>query len=315
MNIEEKIKENIPLAPYSTFKIGGPARYFIETKDKDETREIFKWVAKKHIRVFMLGGGSNLIINDDGVDGLVVKLINNDIAIKGERLECGAGAILAKSARLAVGSNLSGLEWAIGIPGATVGGAVLGNAGAYGYFMSDIVETVEAYNYKKRKFEIFSKNFCDFSYRSSIFKDARNYLIFKVVLKLENGNKKKINSNMEGVLKNRINIQPKLPNAGCVFKNLQFSDILKNNEWLSSKAEEDKVVKSGQVGVGWLIDLAGLKGKTIGGAKISLEHANFIVNTGNASSEDVIMLISFIKQQIRDKFKIQLYEEVQYFGY
>ena len=315
MNIEEKIQENIPLAEFSTFKIGGSAKYFIETKDKNEIGEAFRWASKKDVRVFIMGGGSNLVINDDGVKGLVLKLANNETQVKGERLECGAGAGLAKAASLSIRNNLSGLEWAVGIPGATVGGSVLGNAGAFGCTTSDVVETVEVYNYKKRSFEIFSKNFCKFSYRNSIFKDSRNYLIYKVVFKLSAGIAKKINSDMERVLKSRLSVQPKLPNAGCIFKNLQFSEILNNNEWLAGKIEDEGVVKSDKLGAGWLIEQAGLKGKTIGGAKISLEHANFIVNTGNASSEDVIMLISFVKQQIRDKFKIQLYEEVQYFGY
>lgn len=315
MKIEEKIQKNIPLAPFSTFKIGGPAKYFIEIKDKEEIKETFKWAQKEQVRIFILGGGSNLIINDDGVDGLVIKLKNDEIAVKGERIECGGAAVLAKVARLAAGNNLSGLEWAIGIPSATIGGSILGNAGAFGQCMADTVETVEVYDFKKTNFGILSKNFCKFSYRSSLFKESRSHLIFKAILKLNSEKPEKINEQMEKVLKNRINIQPKLPNAGCVFKNLTIDEIMKNNEWLANKAKESGAVKAEKVGAGWLIDMADLKGKTIGGAKVSLEHANFVVNTGQASSEDIIMLISFIKQQIRNKFKIQLYEEVQYFGF
>ena len=109
--------------------------------------------------------------------------------------------------------------------------------------------------------------------------------------------------------------QPKLPSAGSVFKNLEIANLRQDNASLANMAEQEKKVKNGMIGAGWLIELAGLKGKTINGAKVSLEHANFIVNTGKATSDDVVMLISYIKQQVRNKFKTQLQEEVQYLGF
>lgn len=315
MSIEEKIKENVPLAPFSTFQVGGPAKYFLEIKTKEELKEAIEWAEKKQIRIFILGGGSNLVINDLGVDGLVIKLINDEISIRGDRLDCGAGASLARVVRISVSQGLSGVEWAGGIPGATIGGTVLGNGGAYGNSISEVIETVEVYNRKKKTFEIFSKNFCNFDYKNSLFKEVRDYIIFQAVLKLVKLDSAVVNSKVEELLKMRVKHQPKLPNAGCVFKNFLFEEIENSNAWLAEKAIKDKMVKGGKVGAGWLVDLLELKGKTIGGAKVSLEHANFIVNTGKATSEDIIMLISYIKQQVRDRYQIQMYEELQYFGY
>jgi len=327
--IQSKIKQNIPLAPLTTFKIGGPAKFFIEVKTKDELLEALAWAKKNKQPFFILAGGSNVLINDKGVDGLVIKVCNKNITVRGERIECGAGVNLIKAVRLAVSNNLTGIEWAIGIPG-TVGGAIRGNAGAYGHCMQELVETVEVFNPAKagkKKFMQFSNKDCQFAYKESVFKftplDRKNYLtgqdsnllIWQIILKLKKGNASNINELINKYLKHRDQTQPKLPSAGCVFKNVEFANLRECNANLANEAEEAGIVKGGKVGAGWLIDKLDLKGKTIGGAKISLEHANFIVNTGKATAEDVIMLISFIKQQVRDKFGVQLQEEVQYLGF
>lgn len=311
----DKIEKNINLAKFTTFKIGGGAKFFIEVKTKEELLTTFVWVKKNKEKIFILGGGSNVLINDKGLDGLVIKMINDNISLHGERLECGAGASLARAVRLAMSNNLSGLEWAIGIPGATIGGAIIGNAGAFGTSMSGIVETVEVFNIKKKKFELFSKKDCEFDYRESIFKKDNNYLIWNVVLKMRKGNKRQIDESINRNLEFRNAKQPKLPSAGSIFKNLTIDYLRECNKNLADKALEDRIVKNNMLGAGWLINLAGLRGKTIGGAKVSLEHANFIINTSKATSGDVVMLISYIKQQVRNRFKVQLQEEVQYLGF
>lgn len=315
MPIEAKIKQNISLALFTTFKIGGPAKFFIEIKLKEELVEAYKWAKNNKEKIFILAGGSNLLINDKGVDGLVIKINNDDIAVHGERLNCGAGASLARAISIAISSNLSGLEWAAGIPGATVGGAVLGNAGAFGFSSSETVETVEIFNIKKNKFELFSNKECRFNYRQSIFKEKKNYLIWNIILRLRKERVGEVEKKVNEILKFRNKMQPKLPSAGSVFKNLSIASLRNFNGNLADMAESENIVKGGKVGAGWLIDLSGLKGKTIGGAKISLEHANFIINTGKATASDVVMLISYIKQQIRNKFKVQLIEEIQYLGF
>ncbi|MFH1428080.1 MAG: UDP-N-acetylmuramate dehydrogenase [Patescibacteria group bacterium] len=315
MSIELKIKQNISLAPLTTFKIGGPAKFFIEVKTKEDLVSAFEWAKNEKQKVYIIGGASNILINDQGVNGLVIKFTNENITVRSERLDCGAGASLARALRQTVNNNLSGLEWSVGIPSATIGGSVRGNAGAFGTSISESVETVEVYNIKKKKFEIFSKKDCHFSYRESIFKTSDNYLIWNVILKLIRKEAREINKLVGQALKFRSRKQPKLPSAGSVFKNIKIENLRIDNPNLANLAENENRVKNGMVGVGWIIELAGLAGKTIGGAKVSLEHANFIINTSKASSEDVVILISYIKQQVRNRFKIQLSEEVQCLGF
>ncbi len=255
------------------------------------------------------------MINGKGVSGLVIKLANDEIILKGNRMECGAGALLSKIAGLAGSQNLTGMEWSIGIPRATLGGAIRGNAEAFNVAMSDAVETVEAFNTLKSKFQILSKGDCQFSYRSSLFKEKKEYIIWSAVLKLKKGDKEEIKNLINQSINFRNQNYPKLPSAGSVFKNVPVKLIERNNPRLLEEIRKRGITRLDNVGAGMLIDMLCLKGKTIGGAKISLEHANHIVNTGKATAEDVIMLISYIKQQVRDKFDIQLYEEIQYLGF
>lgn len=314
MIIEQKIKKNIPLAPLTTFKIGGPAKFFIEVKTKEEFIEALDWAEEEKQDVFVLAGGSNILVNDKGVDGLVIKMANNNIKVMGERIECGAGANFSNIVLLATKENLSGLEWAVGLPG-TIGGAIRGNAGCYGGEMSEAIETVEVLDARKNEFMNLSRRDCMFNYRASIFKADSSLLIWQVTLRLKKGRADDIKKQVNKNVKARANANPRLPSAGSVFKNIDYKIIDENNIPLAEKAKEEGVVKNNMVGAGWLISMLGLKGKTMGGAKVSLEHANFIVNTGKGTAEDVIMLISYIKQQVRDRFKIQLQEEIQYLGF
>jgi len=315
MEIAKKIKENIPLAPLTTYRIGGPAKFFIIIKDREELMEALKWAKKKKIKTYILGGGSNVIIPDAGIEGLVMFMKNDIVAVKGERMECGAGTTLARVCSLAVSNNLSGLEWSSGIPRATIGGATRGNAEAFGQSMSSIIETVEVYNIKRNRFDILSSRMCKFSYRESIFKEDSNYLIWSVILKLETRLGPEIQAFVEKSINFRNKRYPNLPSAGSVFKNLDPEYVKKNNKILFERELKNKIGREGKVSAGLIIDMAGLKGKAIGGIKISLEHANHIVNTGKGTAEEVIILISHIKQQVRTKFGLQLQEEIEYFGF
>ncbi len=316
MNIEEKIQKNISLSTKTSFRIGGPAKYYIEIKEKEDLVESINWARKENIKILYWGGGTNVLVSDAGFDGLIIKFSNDHILPKGERLECGAGASLMRTSRVAAAEKLTGFEWGIGIPG-TIGGAIKGNAGAYGAYIGDYVETLEVYDLDKNRFFVLSKNDCKFSYKNSIFCEKRNYLIWSATFKLQKGNADEIASVNEEYMKYRKGTQPNLPSAGCIFKNVPFNLVEENNPELAQRIRKEKqsFVERGMVPVAWLIEDLGLKGKLIGGAKISLEHANFIVNTGHASAEDVIMMISYVKQQVRDKLKIQLLEEVQYVGF
>jgi len=246
---------------------------------------------------------------------LVIKIINKSIKVMSERIECGAGAELARLVITATSNGLSGLEWAAGIPGASIGGSIRGNAGAFGLYMSDVVETVIIYDKKHKRFDTLSKNLCKFGYRESVFKKNPDLVIWSVVLKLEKADQNAISNKVNENIRYRKDRQPKLPSAGSVFKNLEFEDLKKANLFVAEQAEKQGVVKNGKVGAGWLIDQLGFKGEKVGGAKVSLEHANFIVNTDKAKAIDVIKLIGMIKSAARTRFGIRLEEEIQYFGF
>jgi UDP-N-acetylmuramate dehydrogenase len=314
MSIESKIEKERDLAACTTFRIGGQAAYYFTASDKDEFRDAIHWANKKTLPVFVVGGGSNLLVSDQGYPGLVIKIANSNLAAKGSRLECGAGTPLGRAVTASIQAELTGLEWAAGIPG-TVAGAVRGNAGAYGSEMREVVENVEVYSREKARFSLYSNRDCRFDYRRSLFQSDQDKIIWQVILKLTPGNSGEINSLVQSHLASRQKGQPNFPSAGCVFRNLFLEDLKQANPELARTAEEAGVVKGGKVGAGWLIDRAGLKGKKIGDAKVSLEHGNFIVNTGKATAEEVVMLISLIKQQIRDNFNIQLMEEIEYVGF
>ncbi|HAM89007.1 MAG: UDP-N-acetylenolpyruvoylglucosamine reductase [Candidatus Falkowbacteria bacterium GW2011_GWC2_38_22] len=314
-NITDKIQANHPLASLTTFKIGGSAEYFFELTNKEDVSEIFAWAKDKKLNITILGGGSNVLINDQGVKGLVVLMKNEKIKVSGKRLEVEAGVTLNNALSLALSNNLSGLEWSKGIPRATIGGAIRGNAEAFVNSMSDIVETVLVYDRSKNIFENYSNKMCDFSYRQSIFKKNLDLLIWSAVFKMTEKEKKEIEEKAINSLNFRIEKYPQLPSAGSVFMNLDPKIVEKSNKKLYDEILCHKIGRLGTISVGLVIDMLGLKGKTIGGAKISLEHANFIVNTGNATADDVAQLISLIKTTARDKFGIALHEEIQYIGF
>ncbi|MCK4744760.1 UDP-N-acetylmuramate dehydrogenase [Candidatus Parcubacteria bacterium] len=311
----EKLKRDEILAPYTTFKIGGPARYFYEANSEQDIINAVKIVKKLNITYYILGGGSNILISDSGFNGLIIKIGNNWIAIKDNKIKCGAGASLVKAARLSIANNLSGLEWSIGIQGATIGGAVKVNAEAFNSPMSNIVEIVSALNIKKNKFEIFDNKDCKFNYRQSIFKDNNNYIIWETELKLTKASSNKIKKLIKESINHRNKKYPKFPSAGSIFKNIPYEFFKKNSKELADKLLNAGIARLGNIGAGLIIEKARLKGKAIGGAKISLEHGNFIVNTGNATAENVIMLISIIKQKVRANYGIQLEEEIELVGF
>ncbi|MFA6393279.1 MAG: UDP-N-acetylmuramate dehydrogenase [Patescibacteria group bacterium] len=314
-NKSVNIRSNIPLAPYTTFKIGGPAKFFCEVKTKAELKKAIAFARKNKEKIFIIGGGSNLLVNDAGVNGLIIKFSNNSVKIVKNILTAGAGASLADALKAATLKGLSGLEWTSGIPRATIGGGVRGNAGAFGASMGDCVSEIQVYDLKKNKFMKFTRAECCFKYRESIFKEEEKYLIWEVKLELKKDDPKKIKNQIMENLKLRKNT-PAIPSAGSAFKNILLEEIEKANPELAKRLNRMEAVKFGKVGAGLIIDkILDLKGKTIGGAKISEEHGNFIVNTGKATAEDIITLISFIKQQCRDKLGLELREEIQYLGF
>lgn len=308
-----EVLENEPLAKHCTFKIGGPAKYFFIAKSAEEVKRAAEVATELGLKLFLFGGGSNVLFSDDGFDGLVVKIQNTNYKIQDTKIEADAGVKLAEIVKAAAENGLSGLEWAAGIPG-TVGGAVRGNAGAYGKATGDAVEEVEVLN-EKWQVRKYKKEECEFGYRESIFKKDGG-IVLKVILKLAPGDKEKIKEEMERILKARDLKIPQDSSAGSFFKNIEVTDEIV--EIIKEHAHEDvpeDFIKKGKIPAAWLIERADLKGKQIGGAKISEKHANFIVNAGGATAADVIALASLVKMKVRDEVGIQLQEEVEYAGF
>ncbi len=310
-----KIKKDIALAPFTTFKIGGDAKYFVEASNEQEILEALKWANSRNLPIFILGGGSNLLVDDKGFGGLVIKIKTqpfivekniikeeNDIAYLKVSCFTALSDLVIKTTQ----EGLVGLEWAVGIPG-TVGGAIFGNAGAYGNELADIIVSVNSL--KPDNFEIIerSKSECCFDYRDSLFK-RNGEIILSAIIHCKRGKKELLMQRMKEIIFARNKREPKLPSAGCVFKNLIMAE---QTEEFKKIIPQD-LIKGGKLGVGYLIEQCGLKGEKIGGAMVSNEHANFIVNCGGAKSEDVKKLIEKIKNKVREKYKIELQEEIRY---
>ena len=320
----ENIRENVPLAPFTTYKLGGPARYFFVAQTENEVKLAAEAAKEGNLPIFVLGGGSNILISDNGFEGLAVKMENRELKIDGNKIKAGAGVMLGQIVSLALQNGLSGLEWAAGIPG-TIGGAVRGNAGAFGKSTGDTVAKIRALNITGGQAEIIelTKEQCEFDYRESIFKKNNSLIVLEAELNLEIKDKAEVQKQMAENIQSRANSHPKFPSAGCSFKNIIVTDEIKEKIKAINPEGEQKI-KGGpsqgggasKIGAGWFIDQAGLKGYKIGGAQVSAEHANFVVKVDdNARAEDIVMLISYVKQQVRDKFGIQLQEEVQYVGF
>ncbi len=306
------MKKNVELSDYSSFKIGGRARYLIKIGDKKELEKAIEKALKEKIPFFVLGGGSNTLISDKDFDGLVIVFKNEkpDISIKEKGIiEVEASALLSFLVNRL--DNFTGLEWAVGIPG-TLGGAINGNAGAFGHSISDCIEKVEVLDVSKGKIEKrkLEKKDCQFGYRTSIFKNNPQLIILSAELKLKKDEKEKIKERIKEN-KEKRKVHPQGFSLGSIFKNYYGEldkTIIKKYPQLKQFQE-----KNGFISAGLLIEEAGLKGIRIGDAEISSEHANFIINLGKAKSENVLKLISLIKKEVKKKFLIDLEEEIQIF--
>jgi len=307
-----EIRKNVSLKAYSTFKIGGRAKYFTVVKNTEEISKAISLAKEKKIPFFILGGGSNVLFSDNGFEGLVIKIQNSNLKIQNEnsklKIICGAGFPLMKLVFKSSEIGATGLENLAGIPG-TLGGAIWGNAGAFGREIGDLVEKVKILEVGSSKIKIkeLKNKDCEFGYRDSIFKKKKNCIILEATLRLKKGNKKEIEEKIKEILKLRKEKQPlEFPSAGSVFKNIPAKNLPKKIK----EKFKDKI-KNGFLSAGILIDMAGLKGYRIGGAKISQKHANFIVNLGKAKAKEVLELIKLIKREVKRKFGVKLKEEIQ----
>src|SRR3989344_54011 len=262
------ISENIVLAPFTTFKIGGQAKFFIKTASLDDLFEAILWAKNKGEKIFVLGGGSNLLISDSGFDGLVIQIPfngwrgaeNSGFEISDSVIYADAGVALSKILSAAVQAGLSGFEWAVGIPG-TIGGAARGNSGAFGKGTGDFIETVEVFNAQTMKKKEYKKEDCLFGYRESVFKKNKNLIILKTIFKLEPKEKEKIQSLVkENLLSRAKNNSAYLgKSAGCFFKNIPWDKEGVNKEKLLADFPELALqAEKPKLATGFLIDFLGL---------------------------------------------------------
>lgn len=283
------IKENnYNLKPLTYVKIGGVAKTAFFPTDKEGVSDVFKLVKKERSKFFILGGASNVVIRDGFIDYDVI--ISNRLVsffVDKNILFCESGLSTERACEIALDNGLSGLEFLYGLPG-SIGGAVFMNARSYGFSISDVVKSVEVYDYEKDVFLTLSKEDCDFDYKRSIFQ-KKPYFIYRVALNLKPKNYEDIKTKMFSFKEDRNKKgQYIFPSAGCAFK---------NNYSLGTPS-------------GKLIDELGLKGISFGGIKVYEKHANFLVNIGNASFDDYKKAVDYIKSLIKEKKGVELECEV-----
>lgn len=285
LQIEIKSKE--PMKKHTSFGIGGPAELFVNPMTEEALVFAVSKARELHLPYFILGNGSNLLVRDEGIFGIVIctRLALDYVETEGEGIEAGAGAVLSKVAAAALQNSLTGLEFASGIPG-SLGGAVYMNAGAYGGQMADVVTETRYLDGENRICKAVLKDH-QFGYRESVFTLHPNRIILSSKLKLAPGDKAEIKRRMDDFAQRRKDKQPlNLPSAGSAFKRPEGCFA------------------------GQLIEQAGLKGFSVGGAQVSEKHAGFIVNKGGATCSDVITLIEEIKRRVKENSGVLLEPEI-----
>lgn len=281
------VLKNEMMKKHTSFKIGGPADVLVLPNDIDEIQFAVNYCKENNIKYHVFGNGSNLLISDKGIRGVVIKIADNfnNVIVNETKVKAQSGVLLSRLSKVIMNQNLEGFEFASGIPG-TLGGAVAMNAGAYGGEMKDVVTAVSALdNVGDVKF--FEKEELNFGYRKSIFGE-KGYIVLEVEMELNKGNFEKIKSITDDLTKKRTTKQPlHMPSAGSTFKR-----------------------PTGHY-AGKLIEDSGLKGVRVGDAQVSDLHCGFIVNLGNATFEDVYNLIKLVQKVVRDKFDVELQTEVK----
>ena len=280
-----------PMSRHTSFQIGGPAEIFVQPATGDEVRQAICLAKEEQIPFFVVGNGSNLLVSDDGFRGMIVQIGRNlqEISVEDNVIYAQAGALLSRVARTALEHGLTGMEFAAGIPG-SLGGAVAMNAGAYGGEMKDILTDAEVLT-PDGEIKILSLEELDLSYRHSCIFDE-DYIVLSVHLQLEQGDKTVIRNRMDELARARREKQPlEYPSAGSTFK------------------------RPAGYFAGALIQDAGLKGYTVGGAQVSEKHSGFVVNRGGATAEEVLFLIKQVQKKVKSRFGVTMEPEVRMVGF
>lgn len=286
----DNVRLHEPMKKHTTFRIGGPADYYLCPHSTEELQKILQICRENKLEFFILGNGSNLLVSDKGYRGVVIQLWKNfsDIETEDNTITIKAGALLSKVAAEALEESLTGMEFASGIPG-TMGGAVMMNAGAYGGEMKDIIREVTVLT-REGELLTLSKEEMNFGYRTSVVKE-KGYVVISAVLQLRKGDREEIRKVMDELKERRVTKQPlDMPSAGSTFK--------RPEGYFAGK----------------LIMDAGLRGFSVGGAQISEKHCGFVVNKGDATAADVLGLIGEVQKRVQEKFGVALEPEVKFLG-
>ena len=301
-----KIRKNVSLSPLSTFRIGGRAEYFCEARKPEDLREAVSFAKSKKIPYRILGGGSNVVFPDGKLRGLLIKVSVGGMKKDKNRITAGASVTLFDVVKKSVRAGLAGLETLSGIPG-TLGGAVVGNAGAYGHSISEVVEKVEVWSNGRVK--ILKNKDCRFAYRESTLK-YKDYVVLSVTLRFKKGDPEKLGKISRDIIKTRERkYEPGIRCPGSFFKNVLVKDISKKP---LSKIDKSRIIE-GKIPAGYLLEAVGAKGMRSGGIRIADFHGNLFVNNGKGKAKDVKKLSRILKNKVCRKFGIRLKEEVRYF--
>ncbi|MDN5279733.1 MAG: UDP-N-acetylmuramate dehydrogenase [Clostridiales bacterium] len=295
----ELLRRNVPLRDYVTFRLGGPAELFFDATNRESFVQAINYARGNKIPCFILGGGSNLVVSDSGIDGLVVKNSCRDFSLinaEERQIVVSAGFDLGELVKIAHENSLAGAEYFTGIPG-SVGGAIFGNAGAYGRSVADVLIDAEVL-FPDGTIHTVPNSFFKFDYRTSVLKTTP-YIVLSARFQLAPGDREEIMAKMLDIKEQRKGKHPdkSVGCAGSFFKNLP------------PLPGEDRRRAAGAV-----LEKAGAKGMSYGGASVFAKHANFIINEGKATSEDVKILAQLLKEKVLQNFGIQLTEEVLYVG-
>lgn len=287
---KERVYVDELMSRHTTFRVGGPADFFVTPKAKEEVRDVIRICKEAGMPYYIIGNGSNLLVSDAGYRGVIVQICKemNEVKVEGDLVKAQAGALLSGIAAKALGAELSGFEFASGIPG-TIGGACVMNAGAYGGEMKDVLESVTALTGEGKIIEL-GRNELELGYRTSVIA-KKGYIVLGAVLKLERGDGEKIKTYMDELKEKRVTKQPlEYPSAGSTFK--------RPEGYFAGKLIQD----------------SGLKGFTVGGAQVSEKHSGFVINKGNATAADVMELIRQVTAKVKEDTGVTMEPEVKQIG-
>jgi UDP-N-acetylmuramate dehydrogenase len=303
------IQRDVPLSCHTRFGIGGPVDFYIETPNPKSFGQALTLVRSSGLEWVVIGGGTNLIVSDEGLRGVCLKLTSNGISADGLTVEAESGAVLQNLVDFTVDRGMAGLHTMTGIPG-SVGAAVYGNAGAYGHSIQERVRRVRFLDGETVR--EFGNAECRFHYRESIFKRNKQWIILSATLEMESGDAVELRKTADGILSIRNRkYPPTMRCAGSIFKNFLLAAL---PPAVAAEIPEKTIIE-GKVPSAWFLEQVGARGMKRGGIEVADYHANLIYNAGGGTARDLVAIVSELKQRVRERWRIPLEEEVQYVGF